>query len=329
MPYIAVVGPGDATGTELQVAERVGQLLAEAGVVVVCGGLKGVMEAACRGAVRNGGMTVGILPDDTRDASNPFVTISIPTGMGQMRNGLVVAAADGVIVIGGNWGTLSEVALAKRAGKPVAMVRGWRIRGPKSADLPRFRTADQAVRAVLTATGTHGDERPAHVASTGQLPGQGSHEDEWTSYELAQRHYETDLQLFSTRMNLFLVIQSALFAVALGGASNGKPNNYQTLLAVLGLALSTAWLAVAVSSYHWIKTWRAQLVAIGHELSTKTGIPTSSAGFIESHRKSLNHNHRFLPRFNERLSWYLRPTLITGLLPVMFLVSWIFLGWVM
>ena len=109
-PYVAVVGPGDASPQELQAAEEVGAGLADAGAVVVTGGLGGVMEAACRGARSRRGHTVGILPGEDRDAANGWVEIALTTGIGELRNGLVVRAADALVAIGGGHGTLSEVA---------------------------------------------------------------------------------------------------------------------------------------------------------------------------------------------------------------------------
>src|SRR4051794_41352506 len=104
MPYVAVVGPGDASPDELAKAEEVGARLAELGAVVVTGGLGGVMEAACRGARSRRGRTVGILPGDDRSAANGWVEIALATGLGELRNGLVVRASDALIAIGGGHG---------------------------------------------------------------------------------------------------------------------------------------------------------------------------------------------------------------------------------
>ncbi len=150
--YVAVVGPGTAAPAEEATATDVGALLARRGAIVVCGGLGGVMAAACRGAAEAGGTTVGLLPGTDRADGNPYLTVALPTGLGQLRNGLVVAAADAVIAIGGNWGTLSEVALAVRAGLPVAAVGGWRVSdaaGPVDGAVRRCATAQEAVAAVL------------------------------------------------------------------------------------------------------------------------------------------------------------------------------------
>jgi uncharacterized protein (TIGR00725 family) len=125
--YVGVSGAGMATArpADLHAAEEVGRLLAEAGAVLVCGGLGGVMEAACRGARSADGVTVGLLPGGDRGSANPFVTVAIPTGMGELRNGLLVRASDAVIAIGGEWGTLSEIALAIKTGVPVVGIGIW------------------------------------------------------------------------------------------------------------------------------------------------------------------------------------------------------------
>ena len=126
-PYIAVVGAGAATGEETASAEAVGRGLARAGAVVVSGGLDGVMAAACRGAKEAGGTTVGILPGGDRAAANDWVDVALATGLGEARNALVVRAADALVAIGGEFGTLSEIALALKAGKPVVGLGTWAL----------------------------------------------------------------------------------------------------------------------------------------------------------------------------------------------------------
>ena len=125
-PWIAVVGPGSgASGDELAVAEELGAAVADAGAVLVTGGLGGVMEAACRGARSRFGLTVGLLPGEDREEANGWVHLAVPTGLGEARNALIVRAADVVIAIGGGWGTLSEIALARKRGVPVLGVGTW------------------------------------------------------------------------------------------------------------------------------------------------------------------------------------------------------------
>ncbi len=149
MLTIAVVGPAQAPPQVLSQAEEVGRLLAARGHVVVTGGHGGVMEAASRGAAISGGLVLALLPGSERDA-NPFVTLALPTGLGEMRNALLVRVADAVVCVGGSWGTLSEVALGLRTGVPVVMLHGWSLpAGPVLADSPQdaVRTAiDLATR---------------------------------------------------------------------------------------------------------------------------------------------------------------------------------------
>jgi uncharacterized protein (TIGR00725 family) len=124
-PYVAVIGPSVATDEEAARAEEIGRMLAAEGAVVVCGGLGGVMEAVSRGATGAGGTVLGILPGADRSEANEHVTVVLATGMGEMRNTLVVRAADTVIAVGGAYGTLSEIAFALRTGVPVIGIGSW------------------------------------------------------------------------------------------------------------------------------------------------------------------------------------------------------------
>jgi uncharacterized protein (TIGR00725 family) len=135
-PYVAVIGPGEASPEELRTAEEVGAGLAAAGAVVVTGGLGGVMEAACRGARSRRGRTLGILPGEDRDAANGWVEIAVATGLGELRNGLVVRAADAVVAVGGGHGTLSEIALALKLGRPVVGLSTWEVHGVAHVSTP-------------------------------------------------------------------------------------------------------------------------------------------------------------------------------------------------
>jgi hypothetical protein len=149
-PYVAVIGSGNANPDELALAEQVGSEIARAGAVLVCGGLGGVMEAACRGAKAKKGTTVGILPGPERRAANQDVDIAIATGLGEARNTIVVGTADAVIAVGGEFGTLSEIAFALRAGKPVVGLGTWELHrsgGPVEGVL----RADDAASAVFLA----------------------------------------------------------------------------------------------------------------------------------------------------------------------------------
>jgi len=119
-PLVAVVGGGTCTLEEVAWAVAVGRLVAERGAVLVCGGLGGVMEAAARGAKQAGGLTIGILPGSDPAAANPHIDVAIATGLGEMRNALIVRAAGAVIAIGGGWGTLAEIGPPQRdpCGRP-------------------------------------------------------------------------------------------------------------------------------------------------------------------------------------------------------------------
>jgi uncharacterized protein (TIGR00725 family) len=139
--YVAVIGPGDATAAQAEAAEAVGRGLAERGAIVVCGGRGGVMAAACRGASAARGLTVGLLPGTDRSEGNEWLSIAIPTGLGELRNGLVVRAADVVVAVGGAYGTLSEIALALKTGVPVVGLSSWPIDGIETADSPQAAVA--------------------------------------------------------------------------------------------------------------------------------------------------------------------------------------------
>jgi uncharacterized protein (TIGR00725 family) len=148
-PYVAVIGPSDATSQETREAEAIGRGLADGGAIVVCGGLGGVMAAACHGASAAAGVTVGFLPGTDRTGANEYLQIALPTGLGELRNGLVIRAADAVIAVGGAYGTLSEIALALRTGVPVIGLDTWEIEG-----VERVKSAEEAVtRALQRAAG--------------------------------------------------------------------------------------------------------------------------------------------------------------------------------
>jgi hypothetical protein len=123
--YVAVVGSGTVREDLYRKAREVGRLVAEGGATIVCGGLSGVMEAAARGASEAGGTVIGILPDEDRRRQNEYLTYSVATGAGQARNLAVACSADVVIAVGGEYGTLSEIGLARKVGRPVVVVEGW------------------------------------------------------------------------------------------------------------------------------------------------------------------------------------------------------------
>jgi uncharacterized protein (TIGR00725 family) len=149
---IAVAGTGQPDPELADLAERAGRALASGGAVLVCGGLGGVMEAACRGARAAGGLTVGLLPGADRAAANPHVDLAIPTGLGEARNVLVARAGAALVAIGGGYGTLSEIAFALKDGTPVVGLRSWDIDGvqavadPDEAAALALQLAEQAAK---------------------------------------------------------------------------------------------------------------------------------------------------------------------------------------
>ena len=124
---IAVIGGSECSLQEARLAEEVGRELARQGAILVCGGLSGVMEAACKGASSEGGLTIGILPGESRQAANPYVQFPIVTGIGYARNVAVVKSAQAVIAIGGSYGTLSEISHALQSGIPVIGLNTWSL----------------------------------------------------------------------------------------------------------------------------------------------------------------------------------------------------------
>jgi uncharacterized protein (TIGR00725 family) len=125
--FITVIGAGGSSAEETRFAEEVGRELARRGVTLICGGLEGVMEAACRGATSEGGVTIGILPGNNRDNANPYVRIPIVTGMGYNRNAIVAKSGQAVIAVGGSYGTLSEIAYALQNDIPVIGLGTWSL----------------------------------------------------------------------------------------------------------------------------------------------------------------------------------------------------------
>jgi hypothetical protein len=153
---VAVVGPGHEDPELARIGHDVGYALGRAGLIVVCGGLGGVMAAAAAGCRAAGGTSVGLLPGHDRAGAAPDLTVAVPTGLGELRNGLVVRSAEAVIGIGGSWGTLSELALAMRLGLPVVVVRGWLVSAADGEPVDGWTevaTAGAAVSWVLDAVG--------------------------------------------------------------------------------------------------------------------------------------------------------------------------------
>ena len=125
---ISVIGGADSNQSILLLAERIGEEIAKRGVALACGGLGGVMESACKGAKKHGGVTIGLLPSDDKKSANQYVDFALPTGLGYTRNFLVAKAGDAVIAIDGSAGTLSEIAIAWFSDKPIVAIApsgGW------------------------------------------------------------------------------------------------------------------------------------------------------------------------------------------------------------
>jgi uncharacterized protein (TIGR00725 family) len=152
-PIVAVVGGGLCSPQEAAAAEAVGRRLAEAGAILICGGMGGVMAAACRGAKSAGGLTIGVLPGFSAADANPHVDIPIITGMGEARNIIIVRTASAVIAVGGEFGTLSEIAFALKLGRPVIGLGSWELarEGRPAQAIVKAETPDEAVRLALSA----------------------------------------------------------------------------------------------------------------------------------------------------------------------------------
>jgi len=159
--YIAVIGGQECTPLEADRAYQVGRLLASVGCVLVCGGRGGVMEAACRGAREAGGETLGILPGFDRAQANPYLDVSVVTGMGSARNAIIALTADGVIAIGGGHGTLSEIGLALKSGRPVVGLDTWEPVRPDDDTSPIVAASgpEEAVGTALKLAGRAGNPR--------------------------------------------------------------------------------------------------------------------------------------------------------------------------
>ncbi|MCJ7575849.1 MAG: TIGR00725 family protein [Dehalococcoidia bacterium] len=149
---IAVIGNSSCSPEEAKLAESVGELLAQRGVAIICGGLGGVMEAACRGAKSKGGLTVGILPGQDSSTANPWVDIPVVTGIGEARNFAVVKSAQAVVAIGGSYGTLSEIAYALKSGIPIIGLNTWSLsrNGREDDSIVRVQSAVEAVEEAIS-----------------------------------------------------------------------------------------------------------------------------------------------------------------------------------
>lgn len=151
MIYVGVIGTGEEVEPFLSYAYEVGALLAEKGACVICGGLGGVMNAVAKGCASKGGICIGILPGETRSGASKYLTAAIPTGLGEGRNFLIVRASDALIAIGGGYGTLSEIALALKIGKPVVGLLTWEGKSKDQIiDIVRAESPKEAVEKSLS-----------------------------------------------------------------------------------------------------------------------------------------------------------------------------------
>lgn len=150
-----MIGAGESEEEIFRAAEEVGRRIAEAGAVLICGGRGGVMEAASRGASEAAGTVIGVLPTLSPADANPYVDYAVATGIGEARNLAVVASGAAVIAVGGEWGTLSEIAYARKLGRPVVAIQSWTLRNRSGADLGiiEAETPEEAVRAALSGAG--------------------------------------------------------------------------------------------------------------------------------------------------------------------------------
>jgi len=151
--YIGVAAASKPDASLIPIAETLGRCLAQAGAIVVCGGGLGAMTAVCRGAQAAGGQTVGLLPGGDRAAGNPYLSIALPTALGEGRNVLLVRASDALVAVGGGFGTLSEIALALRVGLPVVGLATWgmTLGGDPVNAFPVAQSPEEASRLALDA----------------------------------------------------------------------------------------------------------------------------------------------------------------------------------
>jgi len=152
-PVIAVIGAGKCSKKLRDMAFEVGRIVAEKGGVIVCGGMGGIMEGAARGAKEAGGVTIGILPSDLKEDANEFIDFVIPTGFGEARNIMVVRAADAVIAFPGKFGTLTEMAFALHARKPVISINAWRL----SDEISQVDSPQEAAELAMKLAGGEND----------------------------------------------------------------------------------------------------------------------------------------------------------------------------
>ncbi|MCX6826798.1 MAG: TIGR00725 family protein [candidate division Zixibacteria bacterium] len=148
-PFIGVIGAGQCSWEMKELAERVGRAIAENNAILVCGGLGGVMAAAAKGAKSKNGMTIGILPGDSKNEANEFIDLAIPTGIGDARNLIIVKTADAIVALPGKYGTLSEMAFCMKLKKPLVSLSAWDI----SETIEKFKNPIKAVKRAIELAG--------------------------------------------------------------------------------------------------------------------------------------------------------------------------------
>jgi uncharacterized protein (TIGR00725 family) len=150
--FIGVIGGSEATPAIARLAKEVGREIAKRGAALVCGGMGGVMAAACQGAYEEGGLTIGILPGDTRKEANPYVKVPIVTGIGYARNSIVVKSSHAVIAINGSYGTLTEIGFALQCGIPIVGLKTWSpsLKGKPDKNIVTAETAVEAVEKAFS-----------------------------------------------------------------------------------------------------------------------------------------------------------------------------------
>ncbi len=151
--YIAVVGSGDPDEKNEKIAYELGTLIAKKGAILLCGGLGGVMDAAAKGAADAGGTSIGILPGNNRAGSSPHLSFALSTGLGEARNTVIVKSADAVIAVGGEYGTLSEIAFALKTHKPVIGINAWQLfkEGYEDKSIVRAKDSSEAIELAVSA----------------------------------------------------------------------------------------------------------------------------------------------------------------------------------
>ncbi|SNS21483.1 TIGR00725 family protein [Geodermatophilus pulveris] len=272
-----------------------------------------------------GGRAYGFLPSLERREGNAFLTRIIPTGLGEARNFAVVGASEALISVGDNEGTRIETNIALKAGKRVyGLLTDYRpdheLFEPVDSGRPSSHVVQLSVQAAedwrarshspRSLDAVHDATEGSRPAETTAVSSQQRIESLWRSYDSAQRHYEKDLDLFVTRMNLFILVVAGFAALDRSKAMVDSGS----AVAGLGLALSVCWLGLWGSSYYWILEWRDELVAIGRRIEGMTCVaPAALNRFGDTRARG---------RPKKALVNLSRPTGLTLALPLVFCIYW-------